>query len=357
MAKRVLLTGIGGFIGAHCLDHWLKETDWEIIGIDSFRHKGSVRRLEEVHQRDMRWACTYKEEWARRVKIYSHDLSVPLDHQLENLIMGRKVDENGCIVDQKLDYIVNMASDSAVERSASDPVACLRNNYDLTINMLEFARKVRPTIFYQVSTDEVYGEAKSGQSHKEWDVIMPSNPYAASKAAQEAVAISYWRTYGVPVVITNTMNNIGEWQDPEKFLPKIIQFVATGQEMPIYADSESTIGTRFYLHAKNHADAFVFLSKHSASKYDLGSDRPDRYNVCGDVELNNLELAQLVAKILGKPLRFKLVKPETARKGYDRRYALDGSKMKQMGWVPPLTFEQSIERIVKWTMDNPHWLI
>jgi dTDP-glucose 4,6-dehydratase len=357
MAKRVLLTGIGGFIGAHCLDHWMNETDWEIIGIDSFRHKGSVRRVEEVYQRDMYWAIYYKEKWAERVKIYSHDLAVPIDHQLENLIMDRKINDRGQITERKIDYIVNMASDSAVERSTTDPVACLRNNYDLTINMLEFARKIKPTIFYQVSTDEVYGEAKPGQSHKEWDVIMPSNPYAASKAAQEAVAISYWRTYGVPVVLTNTMNNIGEWQDHEKFLPKIIQFVATGQEMPIYADSETNIGTRFYLHAKNHADAFVFLSKQPVALYANGDERPDRYNVCGDVELNNLELAQLVAKILGKTLKYKLVKPETARKGYDRRYALDGSKMKEMGWKMPLTFEESIERIVKWTMDNPHWLV
>lgn len=104
-----------------------------------------------------------------------------------------------------------MASDSAVERSTSDPVACLWNNYELTINMLEFARKVKPSIFYQVSTDEVYGEALPGQ---------PSNPYVASKAVQEAVAISYWRSFDVPVVLTNTMNNVGEMQDSEKFLPK-----------------------------------------------------------------------------------------------------------------------------------------
>lgn len=357
MAKRVLLTGIGGFIGAHCLDHFIKNTDWEIIGIDSFRHKGSVRRIEEIYERDNRWIFLYKEEWAKRVRIYSHDLSVPVDHQLENLIMDRKIDENGKLAERRIDYIINMASDSAVERSTQDPTSCLRNNYDLVINMLELARKIKPSIFYQVSTDEVYGEAKPNQAHKEWDVIMPSNPYAASKAAQEAVAISYWRTYDVPIVLTNTMNNIGEWQDPEKFLPKIIQFIALGEEMPIYADSENSIGTRFYLHAKNHADAFVFLSKFPVSMYKDGAERPDRYNVCGDVELNNLELARLVAKIMDKPLKYKLVKPETARKGYDRRYALDGSKLKNKGWEPPLTFEQSIEKIVKWTLDNPHWLV
>jgi dTDP-glucose 4,6-dehydratase len=250
-----------------------------------------------------------------------------------------------------------MASDSAVERSTQDPVACLRNNYELTINMLEFARRIKPSIFFQVSTDEVYGQAKPNQSHVEWDVILPSNPYAASKAAQEAVAIAYWRTYDVPVVLSNTMNNIGEWQDPEKFLPKIIQSVATGKEVPIYGDSEESIGSRFYLHAKNHADVFLFLSKLKPAMYNEGAERPDRYNVCGDVELNNLELAKLIAEFVGKDLKYKLVPSESARKGYDKRYALDGGKLTRMGWTPPISFRDSVKQIVDYTLANPHWSV
>lgn len=346
--KRVLLTGCSGFIGAHCVQYFLEKTDWYIIGIDSFRHKGSYSRLNE--------AIDSNPEWQKRFKILYHDLAVPIDEQLENRIMDRSINSVGQIVEKKLDYIINMASDSAVERSTTDPVSCLKNNYDLAINMLEFARRVKPKIFFQVSTDEVYGEAKPDQSHKEWDVIMPSNPYAASKAAQEAVAIAYWRTYDVPVVITNCMNIIGEWQNPEKFLPKIIQFVATGKEMPIYGDSPTSIGTRFYLHAQNKADAFVFLSKFSPARYSEGAERPDRYNVCGDVELNNLELAQMVADIMGKPLNYKLIPSESARKGYDKRYALDGTKMKEKGWTPPIPFRGSLERIVNWTLENKHWL-
>lgn len=305
----------------------------------------------------MNWSVLYKEKW-KRVQIFTHDLSTPIDPALENLITSAHIDPfSGFVVRRKIDYIINMASDSAVERSTVDPVACLRNNYDLTINMLELARRLKPDIFFQVSTDEVYGEAKPGQSHVEWDVIMPSNPYAASKAAQEAVAISYWRSFDVPVVITNTMNNIGEWQDKEKFLPKIIQYVATGEEMPIYADNSNSIGSRFYLDAKNHADVFLFLTKYKPAMYSDGADRPDRYNVCGDTELNNLELAMLVSKIMDKPLNYKLVPSESARRGYDRRYALDGSKLKKMGWTLPITLEKSIERIVKWTMENPHWVL
>lgn len=227
--------------------------------------------------------------------------------------------------------------------------------------MLEFARKVKPKIFFQVSTDEVYGDCPEGYAHPEWDVIMPSNPYAASKAAQEALAISYWRTFDVPVVLTNCMNCIGTWQDKEKFLPKLIWKIATGQEMEIYADPQPDgsykIGSRYYLHVENHADVFVYLSQQPFSMYKNGDQRPDRYNVVGEVELNNLEMAQLVAEIMGKELKYKLVPSESARRGYDRRYALDGSLLLQKGWRPPVEFKEGLKRIVDWTIQHPWWLV
>ena len=247
--KRVLFTGHGGFVGHHCLEYFLANTDWELICLDSFRHKGTVLRVNEVIADNP------------RVKTYVHDLSVPIDPQLENLIFERSIDDRGVVREKPIHYIINMASESAVERSTVDPTSCLSNNWHLCINMLEFARRCNGLeMFLQISTDEVYGEAPPDDAHKEWSPILPSNPYAASKAAQEAMAISYWRTYNLPIVITNTMNIIGERQDPEKFLPKIIQKVARGEEMPIYGDSEDSIGTRIYLHAQNMADAIVFLS-------------------------------------------------------------------------------------------------
>jgi dTDP-glucose 4,6-dehydratase len=348
MSKRVLLTGHGGFVGHHCLEYFLENTDWEIICIDSFRHKGTCRRVVEV-------------AFDQRVKTFRHDLSVPIDSQLENLLFDRKA-EDGQVTEKPIDVIINMASESAVERSTQDPVSCLRNNYELAINMLEFARKCNGLkAFIQISTDEVYGEASPNGSHKEWDVIVPSNPYAASKAAQEALAISYWRTYNLPIVITNTMNIIGERQDPEKFLPKIIQKISLGEEMPIYGDSETSIGTRCYLHAKNMADALIFLTNRNPCLYadyvKCGKSyeaRPDRYNICGDTELNNLEMAKLVAEIMGKELKYKLIPSESARPGYDRRYMLDGQKMKDMGWNQPMSFRDSLEKIVKWTLKNSH---
>ena len=356
MPKRVLFTGHGGFVGHHCLEYFLEKTDWEIICIDSFRHKGDITRVKEVVGPDPKNNL--------RVKTFIHDLTVPFSEPLKNLIFERKINERGVVESKPIHMIINMASESAVERSTTEPVGCLHNNWHLAMNMLEFARECEGlTHFFQVSTDEVYGEAPPNGAHKEWDVICPSNPYAASKAAQEAMAISYWRTYGVPVIITNTMNIIGERQNPEKFLPKIIAKIATNQKMPIYGEP-GNIGSRVYLYAKNMADSLVFLSDKPVSSYkqlvadnNTADARPDRYNVCGDAEFDNLELAQMVAKVMDKELNYELIPSESARPGYDRRYALDGSKLREMGWEAPFTMEKTLEKIVNWSLENPHWII
>jgi dTDP-glucose 4,6-dehydratase len=351
---RVLLTGHGGFVGHHILQYLLENTDWKFVCIDSFRHKGTVRRVVEVG-----------EEYAKRFTTVKHDLTVPFDPQLENVLFGKMIDPfTGFVHWRPIDAIINVASDSAVERSASDPTACLKNNYDLMLNMLEFARKYEIKAFYHISTDEVYGEAFGNHCHKEWEPMMPSNPYAASKAAQEMMAFSYWRTYNMPIMILNIMNIIGERQDHEKFLPKIIEKVAKGEEMPIYGDARC-IGTRCYLHARNVADAILFLSQSRIRRYtdamfssNPNDYLPDKYHICGEQEVNNLEFAQMVAKLMPfGNFKYKMVPSESARPGYDRRYMLDGTKLRNLGWKPPMTLQESLKRVVDWTVKNPHWLI
>ncbi len=332
---RVLLTGIGGFVGSACLDYFLEYTDWNIIGIDAFRKKGSLSRVQN----------------SNRLKIYNHDLSVPIDEVLENQICERNLDGKS----SPIDIIFNIASDSAVERSISDPVSCLRNNFELGLNVLEFARRINPKLFVVFSTDEVYGEA-SDKPHKEWDALVPSNPYASSKGSQELMSIAYWRSYDLPVIICNTMNIIGIRQDKEKFLAKLIWKIATDQIMEIYGEP-GKIGSRFYIDARNVADALIFLSKIKPASYQDGASRPDRYNIVGDMELDNLEMAQLVASCMGKSLKYKLVPSQSARSGYDRRYALDGSKLASMGWKPPFSTKDSVQSVVDWSLENPHWIV
>lgn len=331
--KKALITGIGGFIGSHTMEHLLVNTDWHIVGIDSWQHKGIPERIteSEIYQK-------HKD----RVRILTHDLSTPL-----TWLTKREIGLP--------EYIFNIASESHVDRSISDPVPFVQNNVNLALTMLEFAREVKPEIFFQISTDEVYGAAPKGHNHKEWESMLPSNPYSASKAAQEAIAISYWRTYGVPVVITNTMNNFGEGQDQEKFVSQVIAKTLRGETITIHG-SPNKIGSRYYLHARNHADALLFLANYGKPVAYPDSDRPARYNIVGEREYDNLEMAKLITTILDKPLKFEWVDFHSTRPGHDLRYALDGTKLKDLGWTPPFSIEQSMKKTIEWTLAHPKWI-
>jgi dTDP-glucose 4,6-dehydratase len=335
MSKRVLLTGIAGFIGSHILEHILTNTDWDIVGVASWKHKGTPERIESV--------LNPRPEWKDRVEIITHDLVSPFTPLTKKRI-------------GKIDYIVNCAAESHVDRSITDPVPFVQNNVNIALTMLEFAREIKPEIFLQVSTDEVYGVAPNGHNHKEWETILPSNPYSASKACQEAIAISYWRTYGIPLVITNTMNNFGETQDAEKYIAKVIKMVQAGEKVTVHGTKEK-IGSRFYLHARNHADAILYILKNLPPKaYSEDTLYPDRYNVVGDIELNNLEVAQIIARLMEKPLDYELTDYHSTRPGHDLRYALDGEKLKSLGWQPPMGFEESLKKYIDWTLRNSIWL-
>lgn len=327
MKKRVLLSGISGFIGSHLMSHILKNTDWEIVGIASWRHKGMPTRVSDDEN--------YKKD-IDRVKIITHDLQAPITPDL--------IEKIGHI-----DYIFNLASDSHVDRSISDPVPFVMNNVSSTLNMLEYARICKPELFIQFSTDEVYGQAKDGEYHKEWDAIKPSNPYSASKVAQEALAISYWRTYSVPVIITNCMNVFGQFQDKEKYVPLCIEKIMKGETVTIHGHPDKQkCGTRFYLHARNIASAIVYIAQNIEPKLYPVIDRPERFNVVGDVELDNLTMAKKIAEILGKELKYEIVSFHATRPGHDLRYALDGQKLKDYGFTYPITFEDSLKATVEW---------
>lgn len=331
---RVLLTGAAGFLGSHALRHFMVNTNLDVVCPVSFAHKGLPERIVTAVDHD---------HWWPRITIVKCDLSTPINDTTASLFGD-------------VDFIVNYASDSHVDRSITDPVPFIKNNVDLVLYLLEYARIAKPKVFLQISTDEVYGPAPEGHAHAEWEAIIPSNPYSASKAAQEAIAISYWRTYGVPVVITNAMNLIGETQDPEKFIPMVIGKVLRGEEVSIHASADGKIGSRFYLHARNMADAVLFLLKRGGvSMYSDGADRPDKYHIVGEREVNNLEMAQLIAKFLNRDLHYSLVDFHTSRPGHDLRYALDGKKIADLGWAMPIPLEESLQHLIQWTLANPMW--
>lgn len=338
MTKRVLLTGVSGSIGVHTLIHILKNTDWDVVGIATYQHKGLAERVVDMMRE-------HTEYWPR-VTLITHDLAKPLTKKVKRQI-------------GKVDYIINLASLSDVEASIQDPVPFLKNNIDLTINLLEYARECKPKVFVQFSTDEVYGPSGRDQQHPEWSAIVPSNPYSASKACQEAIAISYWRTYGVPVIITNTMNNFGEYQQPSKYPLMIQRAVMEGDELTIHGSEDGNdIGTRYYIHSRNASDALLFILKKLPPHLHEPNaiDRPDRYNIVGDKQVDNLELAQIIARMMGKELHYRLVDAHSGRPGHDRHYGLSGDKLRDLGWKSPLSFEESLRSTIEWQSEHPHWI-
>lgn len=333
----VLLTGIGGAIGVHLMAHIMHNTDWNVVGIDSFRHKGYYDRVTEI--------CRDHPDWPKRIKIIHHDLVAPLTK--------RQIEQIGDV-----EYIINLASLSDVQASIDDPVPFIRNNSELMLNILEYARVAKPKAFLHFSTDEVYGSAAIDQGHKEWATILPSNPYAASKAAQEAYAIAYWRTYGVPLILTNTMNNFGETQSPSKFPAMIQKNVMLNRITKIHATSDGQIGTRYYLHSRNASDAVLFILKNTKPyMHKPGEvDRPDRYNIVGDKQVSNLELALTIARLMGKELRYELQDFHSTAPGHDLHYGLDGEKLTKLGWTSPRSFEDSLKETLDWQQKNERWM-
>lgn len=336
--KRLLLTGIAGSIGAHFMAHIFHHTDWDIVGIDSLRHKGWIDRVHEITRSHP--------EWLPRLKLVVHDLNAPF-----STLTKKKIGH--------IDYIISMASLSDVEASIQDPVPFIQNNVNLVLNLLEYAKEAKPEVFLQISTDEVYGASSSkfGDLRKEWDAIIPSNPYAASKACQEAIAISYWRTYSVPLIITNTMNNWGQMQQPNKY-PVIIQKALMDDEVLTIHGKPGLIGSRSYIHSRNFADAVLFLLKNCPPHMHVpnSADRPDRYNIAGDKQLDNLELALLIARLMKKELKYELVDSHTARPGHDPHYGLDSTKIYSLGWKPPVSFEEGLRTTIEWQVHNPEWI-
>lgn len=334
---RVMVTGVAGAIGVHVLAHIMHNTDWEVIGIDSFRHKGYYDRITRF--------CKNHPDWPPRITIIKHDLNAPFT--------DREIDKMG-----EIDCIINLASLSDVQGSIDDPVPFIRNNTELMLNILEYARKAKPSVFLQFSTDEVYGPAPKDSGHKEWDTILPSNPYAASKACQEAIAISYWRSFDVPLIICNTMNNFGETQAPSKFPAMIQNKINKGEKVTVHSAGDYQIGTRYYLHSRNAADAILFILNMKAPYHHKPGhiDRPDRYNIVGDKQVSNLELAQTIAKLMGKELDYELVNFHQENPGHDLHYGLDGEKLNKLGWKSPKSFEESLKNTIEWQQRNKEWM-
>jgi len=328
---KVVVTGGCGFIGHHFVDHVLMNTDWNIVVLDKLTY--ASHGLERL--RDTRFGL---DKYQNRVKVFTWDLAHPLSIGLTKEI------------GQDVDYIVHMAADTHIDNSIEQPTSVIENNVMSTVNMLEFARKLpRLKIFFNFGTDEVYGPALGDKMYVETDRHRPTNPYSASKSAAEGICHSYWNTYKIPLMTVNVMNAFGERQHCEKFIPLVINKVVNEEKVLIhsYPDRQRS-GSRFYIHARNIASAVMFLLERGV----VG----ETYNLTGEQEISNLDLAEMIAAIVGKPLKYEMTDHHSSRPGHDLRYGLDGSKMKELGWNLPVNFEDGLKNVVEWTLNHPRWL-
>lgn len=327
MSKKVLITGGCGFIGHHVVEHFLLNTDYEISIIDKLNYASfGLDRLRSI-------PC----DKDPRVKVFTTDLSYPLSQGLKQ--------ELGDV-----NTIIHMAAESHVDNSIKEPRVFFQNNINGTVEMLEYARELDSLEnFFYFSTDEVYGYAPDGVDYKEWDRHKPTNPYSAAKSAAENICVAYENTYKIPIMSVNVMNAFGERQHVEKFIPMTIKNILHGNKVLIHSyPNKERAGSRFYIHARNIAEAVLFLTK----KGELG----EKYNIVGEKEVDNLELAQFIANVVGKPLNYEMVDFHSKRPGHDLRYSLCGEKMNSIGWEIPVGFEEALTKTIEWTLENQRWL-
>lgn len=359
----ILITGAAGFVGSHMVEHLLKNTEDRIIGIDCLNYSGTWDRLRDV--------AVLPHVDARLVSAFEHPRFTPMVHDF------RQPAEPNLLRELKdVTHIIHMGAESHVDSSITDPLKFCISNVEGTVNMLNLARQLKNLeLFVYFSTDEVFGPAPMiknqyvGTYHgggpfedrpfvgyKETDRHDPKNPYAASKSAAEQFVVSFANTYELPCIITRQMNVFGERQHPEKFIPLVIKRCLTGELVSIHSTPDKTqAGVRSYIHGRNIADAHLFLLKEqpwlNKSVRDVES-----YHIVGEIEIDNLKLAQTISEYVGKPLNYEMVDFHSSRPGHDLRYALSGNKMKGLGWVPPKTFHQSLKQTVEWSLNNKRWI-
>ncbi len=316
-SMKLLVTGGAGFIGSNFIHHILKTyPDYEIINLDALTYAGNLENLREFENNP-------------RYTFVKGDIC---DKALVEELVA------------KVDTVVHFAAESHVDRSILDSEAFVRTNVIGTHTLLEAARQAENKRFHHVSTDEVFGSLGSDEApFSEITPYDPRSPYSASKAGSDHLVRAYFHTHNLPITISNCSNNYGPYHFPEKLIPLIITNLIEGKEIPIYGDG---LQVRDWLYVADHCKA-IDLIIHRGK---IG----ETYCIGGASEKPNLEIAKAILKLLGKDE--SAIKYVEDRKGHDRRYAIDFSKIKnELGWQPQVTFEEGLQKTVTWFLENEAW--
>ncbi len=332
MYKNLLVTGGCGFIGANFIRYLLEESDFSgrIINIDSLTYAGNPDNLSGI-----------EEDFKDRYRFVKIDIC--------------EKEEVAKIFDRyQIDSVCHFAAESHVDRSIVNPDTFIQTNIVGTFNLLEVARSQIDSIklFHHVSTDEVFGSLGKEGFFTEVTPYKPNSPYASSKASSDHLVRAYYKTYNLPITISNCSNNYGPFQFPEKMIPLMVLNAIDGETLPVYGDG---LHTRDWLYVRDHCTAVWIIMKKG--------NHGETYNVGGNNELQNLKLVETICEILDEHKRLQGHQPRRElitfvkdRPGHDRRYAIDFSKLKNtLGWSPEESFETGIRKTIQWYLENTSW--
>ena len=335
--RTIVITGGAGFIGSHLVRLFVtKYPEYHIINVDDLTYAGNLENLKDIE----------------REPNYTFEKCDICDGDT----LRRIFEENG------VDGVIHLAAESHVDRSIKDPMSFVRTNVIGTVTLLNEARrywesteeKYEGKVFYHVSTDEVYGALELGDGKKFTEDMRydPHSPYSASKASSDHFVRAYHDTYKMPTVISNCSNNYGPNQFPEKLIPLVINNIVNKKPIPVYGKGDNV---RDWLYVKDHANAIDVI---------FHNGKPgETYNIGGDNEMSNLDLVKKLLKLTDDVLiredmeDEKLITFVEDRKGHDKRYAIDASKlMNELGWKPSENKDWLLRETVKWYLDNEEWL-
>ncbi|MBO8129939.1 MAG: dTDP-glucose 4,6-dehydratase [Candidatus Marinimicrobia bacterium] len=314
--RTYFVTGGCGFIGSNYI-HYIfeKYDDIKVVNLDKLTYAGNPANLRDLEER----------------KDYIFIRGDICDFEIVEEIFKK----------YRPNFLINFAAESHVDRSIGDPGSFIKTDMYGVYVLLENTKKYGIERFIQISTDEVYGSIEEG-SFTEESPLKPSNPYAASKAGGDRLAYSYYVTYDLPVIITRASNNFGPYQYPEKLIPLFVTNALEDKPLPLYGDGKNV---RDWLYVKDHCDAIEFIL-HNGSVGDV-------YNIAGRNEKQNIEITKLILKYLNKSE--SLIKYVEDRLGHDRRYSLNDSKLRSLGWQSKHSFEEALKYTIQWYVDNEDW--
>ncbi len=332
MIKTILVTGGAGFIGSHVVRRFVTQyADYKIVNLDKLTYAGNLENLKDI-------------ENAPNYKFIRGDIN---DVGFLKFLFNK----------YNFDGIIHLAAESHVDRSIADPMAFINTNIIGTVTLLNAAREqwknnFEGKLFYHISTDEVYGTLGKEGMFTEETSYDPRSPYSASKASSDHLVRAYYHTYKMPVVISNCSNNYGPNHFPEKLIPLAINNIKNNRPIPIYGKGENV---RDWLYVEDHARAIDMIFH----KGKIG----ETYNIGGGNEWTNIDLILRLCELMDKYMnRFngtsaKLITFVKDRAGHDLRYAIDAAKIeKELGWKPSVTFEQGLDKTVRWFLENQEWL-